>query len=275
MFHRFSAAVRASLALSLALVSVTSIARADGAFVDAAPVAAPVPLVMSSLKHAWNFDEGAGSHIAHDSVGGVDGVGGSDAMWIAGYGSFFGPAHDKVVVMWPAAGIDDPNANVDFGRAVGTFGAADFTVTHSVATSHASPGTLSDVVGNRTSYGHGNFFAVRMRGDGILSVELDQDGAGTNYVGLLGEGKRVNDSYLHQLAYVREGARLSLYVDGALVNSAQTASGQPTFVSGADSFRIGRRAPFAFTSLVAFYDDLRIYGRALTAAEVQVVANGG
>lgn len=59
------------------------------------------------------------------------------------------------------------------------------------------------------------------------------------------------------------------------MKSAQTASGQATFITGADSFRIGRRAPFSFTTLFAFYDDLRIYDRALNAQQIQTIASGG
>lgn len=234
------------------------------------------PTVDIALRHAWSFDEGTGARVAHDRAGSQDGAGGASALWFTGYGATFGQTHDRVVVLLPLVpGRDDPNANVDFGREAGAFGSGDFTVSHFFATQYSSPGTLTDVIGNRTSYGHGNFFAVRMRGDGVITVELDQDAAGTNYVGLAGEGARVNDQRLHHLAYVRKEATLSLYVDGALVGSAQTASGQPTFVTGADSFRLGRRAPFPFPSIDAIYDDLRIYGRALTAAEIGGLANGG
>ena len=262
--HRFTPA---RLSLSLAIVAL-GLAASGGA--QATPLAV-------APTHAWTFDEGYGAHVASDSgsVGGLNGAGGADALWVTGEAPALGPARDRVVFMFPQAGANDPSAFVDFGSAPGAFQQSDFTVSHFFVTSHNASGTLSDVIGNRTSFGHGNFFAVRMRGDGILSVEIDQDAAGTSYVGLLAEGHPVNDSRLHHLAYVRQGATLSLYIDGALVKAGQTASGRPTVITGADSFRIGRRAPFAFTSLAAFYDDLRVYDRGLSADEVRTLANGG
>lgn len=265
MSFGFATPVRVSLLLGLALSATASNASAQLTNDAAQP----------RFTHAWNFDEPAGSHVAMDATAEIQGTGGPHALWVSGEAPSFGAAHDKVVVMWPEGGADDRDTYVDFGNAAGAFGAGDFTVSHFFCTTHNASGTLADVIGNRTSYGHGNFFAVRMRGDGVLSVELDQDAAGTNYVGLLAEGVRVNDGRLHHLAYVRQGPMLSLYVDGALVKAAKTASSQPTFISGADSFRIGRRAPFAFTSIFAFYDDLHIYDHALTADQIQLLANGG
>lgn len=187
MNRRLFAAARVS-ALVLAAVGFASLAEAqvlrDGVLAEA-PVAP---------THEWRFDEPSGSHAALDSIGGQTGTGGADALWISGEAQALGPAHDRVLVTFPQQGPDDRSAYVDFGNAVGAFGNRDFTVSHFFLTPHQSPGTVSDVVGNRTSYSHGNFFAVRMRGDGTLTVELDQDTSGTNYVGFVADGVRVNDS---------------------------------------------------------------------------------
>jgi hypothetical protein len=265
MTHRSFALARISTAISLATVCASPLAGAQTAPPPQRPAPAPT--------HEWTFDEGTGSHVAEDAVGDVAGAGGADAIWVSGEAAALGAAHDKLVLLWPSVN-DDPNAYVDFGAGVGAFGGADFTITHDFVTSESAPGALFDVLGNRTSFGHGNFFSVRMRGDGVLAVELDQDSSGTNYIGFLA-AKPVNDSRLHHIAYVRQGAELSLYIDGWLSGSGETTSGAPTYVAGADSFRIGRRAPFAQWSLGAFYDDLRIYDVALTPAEIQAIASGG
>jgi len=63
-----------------------------------------------------------------------------------------------------------------------------------------------------------------------------------------------------------------VYIDGVLVGSATSAA--PTNLTGANSFRIGRRLPTClggFSSIPASFDDVRTYGRELTACDVAVM----
>jgi hypothetical protein len=252
---------RLSLATFAALASFAS-----GASAQVAPSPSP--------SNVWHFDEGIGAHVAIDSVSGQNGTGAADALWLAGEAPALGTAHDKLVYMYPSTGYDDPNQYIDFGNSPGAFAVGDFTVMHWFVTSYAVPHTAGDVVGNRATWGHGNFFGVRMRGDGIICVEVDQDEYGTNYVGVVGEGHPVNDTKLHHLAYVRSGGTLSLFIDGVLVAASANASGQPTYLNGANPFRLGRSTPFTYTTIPAFYDDLKIYHQALNAAQIQAAAAG-
>src|SRR5690349_6266900 len=56
----------------------------------------------------------------------------------------------------------DLTASKALAAADGNFSTGDFTVTHWFKTTFSEPGGLADVIGNRSSVGHGNFFSVRM-----------------------------------------------------------------------------------------------------------------
>jgi hypothetical protein len=144
-------------------------------------------------------------------------------------------------------------------------GTDDFTLSHWYRTTFRQPRRLGDVLGNRQDPSHGNFFSVRMRGDGTVSVELDQDEQGTNYVAIDTGALRVNDGQWHHLAYTRQGGELRLYVDGRPIASGSTPSGEPTHLASGRDFRLGRSLPAGgtFTSLPGAYALVRLVGRAL------------
>jgi hypothetical protein len=150
-------------------------------------------------------------------------------------------------------------------------GTDDFTLTHWYRTTFRRPRRLGDVLGNRQDPSHGNFFSVRMHGEGILSVELDQDEQGTNYVAIDTGAMRVNDGQWHHFAYARRGGELRLCVDGRPIASASTPSGEPTRLASGRDFRLGRSLPAGgtFTSLPGAYALVRLVGRALSDGEVR------
>jgi len=166
----------------------------------------------------------------------------------------------------------DLTANLEIDAAAGRFGSRDFTVSHWFSTPFYSPDALVDVIGNRTSVGHGNFFSVRMRGDGIISMELDQDEAGTNYASAIAEGHPVNDGCWHHLAYVRANDVFGVYIDGV---PAALGIAKPARIDGVSAFRVGRSlgAFPGFATISAEYDDVRIYTRALKHDEIQQLAS--
>lgn len=212
--------------------------------------------------HCWKFDE-SGEETAIDSVGHSNGSFANTATRSEGY-------LGSGAVALPLLGNEAPPACVEFDASVARFGTEPFTVSHWLKTDYQGAG-LSDVLGNRQDGSHGNFIAVRLRGDGSISVELDEDGDGTNYVVVETTSLMINDGAWHHFAYARQGATLSLYLDGALVDSARTASGATTNILGTNPFRVGRSLGNCCPTYLAMpleLDELRIYAAALSPCEI-------
>jgi hypothetical protein len=222
----------------------------------------------TTLSHRFTMDEAGGTTVSDSAPAGtVTGTLGASASLGGG------------AVTLAAATAQDLASQVDLGAAVAQVGTGDFTVTHRYKTTFATVGTLGDVLGNRVDPSHGNFFSVRVNGSGIVSLELDEDAAGTSYVGLTGSGQPINDGAWHHLAYVRQGATAKLFIDGALASSGSTASGQPTNLTSATSFRLGRRIGVCcgdwratFRTVPGSYDDVRFYASALADSEIAQLA---
>lgn len=258
MSHRKLTPLRVSFALSFAALAFSS---------TAAALIAPPPTT-GVFEHRWLFDEESGT-TAYDEAALADGTLGSSATRSPGV--FLG-----AVTIAPTSN-HDANGYVDFGHEVGAFGDADFTLTHWYRTSFQTIGAHGDILGNRTAGSQGNYFGVRLVGDGTVSVEMAQDYSGSNYQAIAAPNSGVNDGEWHHLAYVRSGVKLALYIDGVLAASGQAGSGKPIIVTGGSSFRIGRRLPlgyYDFHTIPASYDDLRLFDRALSDSEVADVVNG-
>ena len=72
----------------------------------------------------------------------------------------------------------------------------------------------------------------------------------------------------HHLAAVREGNQLALYVDGARVAAADAAAHVPAAIANNRPLRIGFGQHDHFNGSLA---DVRVHGRALSAAEIAVL----
>ena len=255
MSHRSLTRLRVSLALSFAVLAIPSVAGA---------LIAPPP-----STHRWTFDEEDGI-IAYDDAGLFDGTLGSSTTRTPG------PFGTNVISIVPTD-IYDTNGYVDLGD-VGAFGVADFSITHWYKTSFSGPGKHGDILGNRVDGSLGNFISVRLVGSGTVSVEFAEDEEGTNSVALVGDPAfGVNDGQWHHLAYTRSGATVSLYIDGILADTRDTGSGNPTYIAGTHSFRIGRRLPTEyddFHTIPASYEDVRIFDHALDEGEVLDILAG-
>ena len=84
--------------------------------------------------------------------------------------------------------------------------------------------------------------------------------------------KAINDGKFHHLAFVKQGANLYLYIDGALDGStADTTSGNTT---NSSPLYVGSRGN-SINYFKGTVDDLRIYGRALLAQEIADLYHGG
>jgi len=210
--------------------------------------------------HLWKFDEGTGT-TAFDSVHTANSVNGmlNSATW------------QDLSKVGPGAAVritGADNSYVSFGSSIGKFGTKAFSVALWVQTTD----TLAnyDLIGNRADPGHGNFFAVRMTGDGFVTAEVDQDSAGTNYIGVKSSMNGLNDGNWHHIVVTRSGKTLSLYIDGSLSNSG-TGAGAANINNG-KAFKLGRSLVDSNTARfapAALFDDVAIYNTALTASQVK------
>ncbi|NMO15638.1 LamG domain-containing protein [Pyxidicoccus fallax] len=221
----------------------------------------PAADTTSNMAHRWTFDEAGGS-TALDSAGTSNGTLGSSTSRTV---SFDGSG---AITLTPTQQCD-LNAHVDFGLAPGQFGTNAFTVSYWLKTTFNAPGS-GDLIGNRVEGSAGNFLSARLNGGtSVASLEMYENAAGTNGAGVNVSPSPLNDGSWHHVAYTRSGTSLKVYIDGVLVGSATSAA--PTNLTGANSFRIGRRLPTClstFSSIPASFDDVRTYSRELSACDV-------
>jgi hypothetical protein len=210
--------------------------------------------------HQWLFEEADGT-TAFDSVGH------SNATLVNA------TRVKSVVFSNTAVQIDGSDGSlISFGKDVGQFGTADFTIAFWVNTRETV--RVFDLIGNRTASSHGNFICIRMTGNhesmphGQIIAEVDEDGNGTNYVAVIGNISGLNDGQWHNVSLSRQGSMLSLYIDGVLAGS-QTGAGVANIANGND-FRVGRSLlmDVARFSPNALFADVRIYNEAVTPKDL-------
>ncbi len=217
---------------------------------------------ISAQAHYWQFDEGKGK-IAADSKGGkknaVNGVL-NNAEW------------RDLSKVGPGAAVrltGADNSYVSFGNGIGQFGRDDFTVALWVQTTDCTP--LFDLVGNRASSGHGNFFGIRMSGDGYVTAEIDEDSRGTDYIAVKSSQCGLNDGNWHSIIVTRCGGVLTLYIDG---KASDTGSAKGTAnINNRNVFKLGRSLVDKKISCFApdaLFDDLAIFDYAMGAFEAQL-----
>ena len=220
---------------------------------------------ISAQDHLWKFDENKGN-IAYDSKGGPKG---RDAVK-----AYLNNAYWRdLAKIGPGAAVHitgDDKSFVTFGNTIGKFGRDDFTVAFWVQTSDKL--NLYDLIGNRVDAGHGNFFSVRMGGDGHVTVEVDEDSKGTNYIGVRSIKGGLNDAQWHHIAVTRKGGNLALYIDGALSNKG-SARGTAN-IKNKNPFKLGRSMVEKGTRRFApdaLFDDVAIYSNELSASQVRAL----
>jgi hypothetical protein len=162
-------------------------------------------------------------------------------------------------------------SNVTLPSPVGTFGTNDFSLDFWFNTTQAeSFGNPITLMGNRVDCSDGNFFSVRMYSSNSLFVELDQDANHSNYNSVQA-ASGLNDGKWHHVAIVRQGTTLVLYLDGAVAGSSSGPG--VTNITGATPFVLGS-SPCA-SSYTGALDELQIFNRALSLAEVESIYNAG
>ena len=185
---------------------------------------------MNKMSPCWMFEEASGDTLV-DSRGGVNGT--------LVNGTRVTPANTgrKAIHI---TGAD--NSYASFGKTAGQFGVADFTVAFWVNTSETV--RLFDLLGTRTASSHGNFLSIRMTGHhesqphGMVTAEVDEDGAGKNYISVQSHVSGLNDGKWHYIAVVRKANSLILFIDGVQTGAA-TGAGVANLANG-NELRLGR-----------------------------------
>nr|WP_281492818.1 beta-N-acetylglucosaminidase domain-containing protein [Micromonospora sp. MH33] len=108
-----------------------------------------------------------------------------------------------------------------------------------------------------------NGYALRVA-DGVLQA-WSLGAAGKGY-GLVTGRTRLTANEWHHVAAVFDGSRLTVYLDGVADNSAATSVSPG---SGTASVKLGGRGDDTYQRLQGDLDEAAIYGRALTAAELE------
>jgi parallel beta-helix repeat protein len=153
-------------------------------------------------------------------------------------------------------------STVSVGPLASTVGTTAFSIALTLTTTATGD---RYVLGNRSTISHGNFFNIRVI-NGKAVAELDESAGGANYVIVTG-AKVVNDGLPHEIVVTRSGTLVSLYVDGALDASGNSAA--PTNLTSTANFLLGyvpiQPLNGAFSGTI---DDFRTFGVALTSSDV-------
>lgn len=215
----------------------------------------------SGIVAYWSFDEGTGSTVYDYSGNGID-----------------GDIHDGVTriegVSGKALAFNGTDGYVDFGDTVGDFGTNDFSVVFWMRT---DTDRWETVMGKRVFCGEHSFFELQMSlptFPGRIRVELYE--AYPNIQCSFYSNQRLDDNQWHLLTITRKDIEGRLYIDGFLDASR----------SAAEVINISNSAPFLMGNGPCYYvppvhseffsgelDEVCIYNRALTAAEVEYLYN--
>ncbi len=143
------------------------------------------------------------------------------------------------------------------------FGTGDFTIEAWIKTTNGS-GTIFS---NRNSDSYSNFFTFFLNGGGKLTIEISQDGSGTNYAVHVGNGTVHNGEWRH-VAFVRNGSTIEFFIDGVLDKTITTTAVDHSSVN---PFYVGARGG-GYVGMLEFFngmiDDVRLWNLARTQTEI-------
>lgn len=131
-----------------------------------------------------------------------------------------------------ALSFDGSGDVVTVNSTLGNFGTSDFSVT-----GWYKQTADAYIISKRATCDHGSFWDI---GTNPLEIDIDQDGAGTNYLALV-DPTSSNDGNWHHFAVTRSGTAVSLYRDGTSVASGNSAA--PTNLSNPTTLSIGGGNP--------------------------------
>jgi hypothetical protein len=132
--------------------------------------------------------------------------------------------------------FDGNSSYISFGPNAGNFGTNNFTVDFWMETTATSQQGILD---KRPYCSAASMWDIRLDANGTLSVEICQDGWGTDYTGFASHG-RVNDGSFHHVTLNRWGTNILLYIDGVL--DAKVSSTGIANIQNSTSFTAGSSA---------------------------------
>jgi endonuclease/exonuclease/phosphatase family metal-dependent hydrolase len=198
----------------------------------------------------WTFDEGAGQIAGDSSVNGNDGTLINSPAWrSAGYVNSaltFNGSNNAVVVASPSAALKPTSAYAI--SAWVKYGATD-----------TSGGEIATM---------GDNYALRVQPTGEVKTFFHN---ASGYHVLIGTGVNTKDNKWHHLVGQYTGSELQIYVDGSLV-LATAVSGAIEYTLGG-SFSLGQQGTGGTNhNFAGAIDEVRVFGRGLTASEVSALA---
>ncbi|MEL7070869.1 MAG: LamG domain-containing protein [Cyanobacteria bacterium J06581_3] len=202
-------------------------------------------------KFHWQFEEREGT-TAVDNV--------SDIIATFSNAEFDG--HGRI---GHAVHLLKKGSHINLGKEAGQFGTSDFTVAFGMKNISTHDDGELDIIGSQSMKGHGNFFSLRLTNRTIF-FHVDENSKGKHYVKV--KTKRLpvlpKKTWFH-IAAVREGRKISIYIDGVLAAEAESKTGVANIKNDTD-VKLGhsrRGTP------KAKYEDLRVYHTALSADEIK------
>ena len=214
------------------------------------------------LAH-WKFDEGSGTSVADSSsnsnTGTLTNMTGNE--WTTGPvgGALnFDGVDDYVLVS------HDSSLNATSALSVAFWIKTTNSQQHVVSKSLAHSGSEAD-----------DSFGLRIHSDGAPAIQISN---GTD-VPMLYSSQAITDGAWHHVAYVFDRPTSKFYIDGAYDGSGSYTSfdydlhitTEDVYIGASDTVNFSG-GPYNF--LDGSLDDLRIYDSALTAAQIQALANG-
>ena len=201
--------------------------------------------ITAGLIHHWTFDEGGGTTAA-DSVGGFTGTLVNGPVWTAGHSGnalFFDGSNDYVNAGAAALGVTNEITVSAWVKATGTLG-----------------GWSYQGIVTRGAYVYP--FALQREGTAGLRTVVR-----TNNTSYLSAANSLTANAWHHVALTYRPGERKLYVDGTLVASNAPSGTALTGADAGEILTIGS-LPGGTGTFNGSIDDVRIYNRALSAAEV-------
>jgi hypothetical protein len=255
-------AAATSVTFSTAGVYVLRLSASDGMATGQGDVTITVLGLDVGLAGHWKFDEGSGTQAA-------DGSGGNNhAALTFGTGWTASGRHGKAL---------DPSGDADYGTVSDPangrldFGTGDFTISVWVQTTGLpAMDTYPQVLNKWEFVGNGRYgYEVMMwtwNGEHATTFKI---WSAPNDVSVNVKG--LNDGQWHHVVGRKTATKTELFADGILRETATHAFGT---LSGNGPLVIGGFAGQAWADYDGKLDDLRLYGRALSNAEITALAGG-
>ncbi len=216
--------------------------------------------VTSGLIDRWKFDLGSGTSAADSASGNHTGTLNNGVQWGAGHIGTHDTVYDYTMLEYTDVGT------------VGTGGLSAMTVTAWIKSS-ADSGSYQNIIG---VFDGSTGWLVHVRNSSVPVLILLGDSSAFFY-----GGPTVTDDTWHHIALVFDGSltgdsnRLKMYVDGTQITSLTAGGGAiPSTVPtpGSVNCHIGS-ADGIGRYFYGGIDDVRIYNRALSGAEITTVYN--